>query len=154
MKTNMTKYYLPKFLEGQIDQAVYKRWLDRKVRAHVKRDRQRGFKNVIAAEYKMAIHEAVVLSGGRDEYTGWQLDWYNISKFNNDAAKNGKREYMKKFTRLPTVDHIENGKNSAKFKICSWIVNDMKSHLTPGEFKKICKAVLEHSKGSSSSKIP
>ena len=136
------KYNIPEFFKGKIGQVAYNRWLSRKASAHVKRDRNRGFKNATIAEYKQAIHEAVTRSKGKDEYTGWELDWHKINTYRNDEARREGSSYMKNFSKLPTVDHSSPG--VVKFKICSLIINDMKSYLTLSEFKKNCRAVLDH----------
>ena len=97
-------------------------------------------------QYKEAIHRAVLESRGLDAYTGWRLDWEKISTFDNAQAETGRRNYMKKYARLPTVDHVDDGRSGQNFKICSWIVNDCKSHLSLDEFKEVCRAVLNYSK--------
>jgi len=63
------KHTMPPFLEGTITADAYERWLLRKARAHVKRDRGRGHK-CTGAQYREAIHAAVILSEGKDAYTG------------------------------------------------------------------------------------
>ena len=137
-----SRYNFPEFLKGKISQVAYNKWLSRKARAHVRRDRNRGFRNTIVTEYKQAIHEAVTRSKGKDEYTGWELDWHKIGTYRNNEARREGSSYMKNFAKLPTVDHSSSG--VLKFKICSSIINDMKSYLTLSEFKKNCKAVLDY----------
>jgi hypothetical protein len=137
-------YVIPPFLTGICTPQVYLRWLDRKAKAHVKRDRERGNDKATTKEYKRAIHQAVERSGGFDEYTGLPLQWDRISKYNNTESGQRGREYKKKFGDLPTVDHVGDGLGPADFCICSWRVNDAKNDLTLAEFLDVCRAVLAH----------
>lgn len=58
--------------------------------------------------------------------------------------KQGRAEYLKRFGNLPTVDHVIAQDGSVKFVICSWRVNDCKSHLSEQEFCELCEQVLAH----------
>lgn len=108
--TASRKFLLPGFLGGtSVTQQSYVRWLQRKAVAHVKRDKKRGNTTATVAAYKAAIHAAVVASGGRDHYTGEELDWSLLSTWNNDEAKHHRREYKKRFALLPSVDHVGDG---------------------------------------------
>jgi hypothetical protein len=138
------KYQLPLFLSGLVTNETYERWLRRKAQAHVKRDRQRGNETAIGETYRNAIHAAVVESGGTDAYTGEQLDWSLISKYDNDESKKKGRHYKQGFALLPTVDHIGDGTGLADFRICSWRTNDAKHDLDVQEFLAVCRAALEH----------
>src|SRR5262245_26915547 len=111
---------MPAFLNGLVSQEAYERWLGRKAMAHCKRDRKRGSKTATRALYKEAIHAAVLLSEGRDAYTGEQLNWKLISTYNNDESKLGKSSYKAGFALLPTVDHVTAGATEASFRICGW----------------------------------
>ena len=97
---------LPTFLQHTCDLEAYRRWVVRRARAHLKRDRKRGNKTATLSAYKAAIHDAVVASEGKDAYTGLALDWNRISQYDNLASKEGRREYKKKFADLPTLDHV------------------------------------------------
>ncbi len=101
------KHTMPAFLEEVTSPEAYERWLERMAMAHVKRDRARGHSadGTQRSLYKEAIHAAVVLSGGRDAYTGEQLHWHLISKYNNDESKLGRHVYKAQFALLPSVDH-------------------------------------------------
>jgi hypothetical protein len=138
------RYQLPSFLSGQVTQEVYERWLRRKVQAHVRRDRHRGNDTAIGEAYRVAIHLAVIDSGGRDSYTGEELDWSIISKYDNDASQENGRHYKQGFALLPTVDHVGDGIGVADFKICGWWTNDAKSDLELSAFLALCQTVLEH----------
>jgi hypothetical protein len=136
------KYLLPEFLNGITKQADYERWSHRKALAHVKRDRKRENKTATNKEYKLAIHEAVVRSGGFDSYTGEKLAWDLIGKYDNDDSKAGRREYKKQFALLPSVDHIGNGLGPANFAICAWRTNDSKNDLSLEDFVALCRRVV------------
>lgn len=138
------KYPLPTFLEGILTQAVYQRWLSRKAAAHVKRDRKRGNSAAAREAYMIAIHEAVLRSGGYDEYTGLPLSWELVSTYDNELAGIERREYKKSLGNLPTVDHVGDGLGAPNLAICSWRVNDAKHDLTRDEFLTLCRHVLAH----------
>ena len=139
----MAKRCLPVFLNSVVTQLAYERWLLRKAAAHVKRDRKRGHTCADAA-YRNAIHQAVVLSGGNDAYTGEKLDWSLISTYDNDASKLGRHAYKAGFALLPTVDHVASDATSASFNICGWRTNDAKHDLSVDSFLDLCRSVLEH----------
>lgn len=138
------RYPVPDFLSGIVGQASYERWLRRKAQAHVRRDRSRGNASAIGEAYRLAIHDAVVASRGKDDYTGENLDWTLISQYDNDESSERGREYKKSFALLPTVDHVGDGTGLANFKICGWRTNDAKHDLDLDEFVLLCRAVLEH----------
>ena len=139
----MTRYDVPDFLKSiGIKRTIYIRWLDRKAMAHVKRDRARGNKSATKEIYKVAIHQAVQTSGGRDAYTGEKLDWHLISKYDNESSKMDGRRYKATFGLLPTVDHVGDGAGPADFKICAWRTNDAKNDLSLEEFVSLCRRVV------------
>jgi len=141
-KSAMRLFDLPAFLDDVVTREAYVRWLQRKAAAHVKRDRKRGNGSASVSEYKQAIHGAVCASRGRDAYTGEELDWGLISKYDNDESKQGRRGYKAKFALLPTVDHVGDGTGPADFRICAWRTNDAKGDLTLEEFMALCARVL------------
>lgn len=136
-------YAVPDCIKTECDQVRYKRWLQRKAMSHVRRDRKRQTACTVA-QYKAAIHAAVCASGGKDFYTGEQLAWTLVSKWDNESAKSGRAKYKKSMALLPTLDHTIDAKGDPKFVICSWYVNDVKSDLTPEEFLQLCRRVLEY----------
>lgn len=144
MGNRLRKYALPVFLIAVVAQAAYERWLHRKAAAHVRRDRKRGNQSALNEAYKKAIHEAVCQSGGKDAYTGEDLHWHLISKYNNHASANGRREYKAGFALLPTIDHVGDGLGAASFKICSWRTNDAKNDLSLEHFIDLCRKVIRH----------
>ena len=146
MLTKSIKYKMPDFLENIVTHEHYLKWLHRKAMSHIKRDRSRGNSSSSNEEYKIAIHNAVIESGGVDAYTGEELDWTLIGKYDNDESKNLKREYKKSFALLPSIDHVNDGLGAADFKICSWRTNDSKHDLTHIEFYELCLKVVEEYK--------
>ena len=102
-----TPYEIPDFVkEAGVDQKAYKRWLDHKASAHVKRDRKRWPEiEITVQDYRKAIHEAVKPSGGIDVYTKEHLAWNLISKYTNAESSTQGTVYRQKFALLPTVDH-------------------------------------------------
>ena len=135
---------MPAFLAENVSADAYERWLSRKAAAHVKRDRKRSQSRVTQSLYKEAIHAAVVLSEGRDAYTGEALDWKLISKYNNEDSQKGRHGYKAGFALLPTVDHISAGATEASFRICAWRTNDAKNDLSVEDFLSLCIRVLTH----------
>jgi len=134
---------MPPFLEDTIKPDVYERWLRRKAMAHVKRDRKRG-RTCSVALYKEAIHAAVVLSDGKDAYTGEALEWNLISTYRNEDSKDGRHGYKAGFALLPTVDHVTAEATEASFRVCGWRTNDAKNDLPMATFLEVCEKVLKH----------
>ena len=141
----MGKYQRPDFLKRNVSQKRYERWLGRKASTHVRRDG----KSAKYKEYKDAIHEAVENSNGKDAYTKENLKWRLLGQYNNEKANKRKRLYKKKFAMLPTVDHAENRKSPADFRICAWRTNDAKSDLLYEDFLELCKKVIKAANPSS-----
>ena len=138
------KYALPSFLAGVVSEQTYLRWLGRKSIAHVKRDKKRGNKTAINEAYKIAVHRAVLESGGRDHYTDERLNWSLISRYNNAESQATRRHYKAGFALLPTVDHVGDGTGAPEFKICAWRTNDAKNDLSHAEFVELCRRVVFH----------
>ncbi|ABO55014.1 conserved hypothetical protein [Burkholderia vietnamiensis G4] len=143
VRRNGRKRQLPPFLIGVVSEELYLRWLLRKAQAHVVRDRARGM-SASGAQYRDAIHAAVLASEGLDHYTGERLDWHLISKYANAESQEGRHHYKAGFALLPTVDHVEASAVAASFKICAWRTNDAKNDLSVEGFFALCARVLEH----------
>ena len=137
------KHSMPPFLEGVVTPEKYESWLGRKAAAHVKRDRKRD-RAASVSLYKEAIHAAVVLSGGRDAYTGERLDWARIGTYDNDESKAGRHGYKAQHALLPTIDHVDAGASEASFRVCAWRTNDAKNDLSVASFLELCQRALEH----------
>ena len=138
------KYALPSFLEGRCTQDVYERWLRAKADAHVRRDRKRGNAEAIREAYRIAIHAAVIESGGNDYYTGEPLEWERISTYSNEESEARRRAYKRELALLPTVDHVGDGLGAPDFRICAWRTNDCKNDLTADELLAFCRRVIEY----------
>jgi hypothetical protein len=140
----MRKYQLNEALSLLVNQATYEKWLHRKAMAHVKRDRARGNVDATNQEYKLAIHRAVCESDGKDAYTNENLDWSLLSQYDNEQSQEHGRRYKKKFSLLPSVDHVGDGTGAADFKICAWRTNDAKNDMSLDEFIELCRKVVAH----------
>ena len=117
-------------------------WISRKAKSLQRRDRKKSGKIASVDEYRKAIKKAIEESCGRDYYTGEKLDWHLITD-----EKVGR---SKRFHNLPTIDHYNPQKKDLDFKICSWVVNDMKSDLQPEEFIKKIEKIIKYWKIKSS----
>lgn len=142
IRDRIRKYVAPTWLARQDKRGGYETWLQRRAIAHVRRDRKRGHSAATVAEYKAAIHAAVVRSQGRDAYTGERLRWGLISTYDNDQSKTHRRAYKHGFALLPTVDHVGDGTGPADFVICAWRTNDAKADLSRQEFLALCRRVV------------
>ncbi len=80
-----TKYQLPNFLNNKCDPETFEKWLERKARTHAKRDKKRGYENATRSNYKEKIYDAVEKSEGKDFYTGEELNWELIGKYDNES---------------------------------------------------------------------
>lgn len=138
------KRQIPSFLEGKVSPDQYACWLDRKAAAHVKRDRKRDFGGAVGAAYRDAIHHAVLLSGGKDAYTGEDLHWELLSQYDNEKSKAGRSVYKASFGLLPTVDHLDTSASAMSFRICAWRTNDAKNDLSHDSFLELCQRALLH----------
>jgi hypothetical protein len=138
------KYALPPFLAGSLTQEAYLRWLERKARAHLKRDRARGNTLATLESYKRSIHAAVAQSEGVDAYTGEWLRWDLVSQYDNEESKALGRAYKASLALLPTVDHVSDGLCPGDFLICAWRTNDAKSDLSRADFVELCRRIVVH----------
>jgi len=138
------KYELPVFLADVTSRSAYIDWLSKKAATHVKRDKERGNTTATTQKYKVAIHNAVISSNGSDAYTGEDLDWSLLGKYNNEESKKGGRTYKARFNMLPSVDHVSDGIGDPDFKICAWQTNDAKNDKSLVEFLEICQKVIAH----------
>ncbi|HWS72798.1 MAG TPA: hypothetical protein VN605_11820 [Thermoanaerobaculia bacterium] len=110
----------------------------------MKRDRNRGNDDATREAYRVAIHAAVLASGGNDYYTGEQLEWEKISTYRNEESKARRRVYKRELALLPTVDHVADGLGPANFRICAWRTNDCKNDLDAEELLAFCHRVIDH----------
>lgn len=127
-----------------ISQKDYKKWIDRKAAAHVKRDRKRCEYEISIADYREKMHRAVHDHGRCDFYTGEKLDWKLIGTYCNEASAKGRSLYKAGMALLPTVDHISGEGGKYDFVICSWRTNNAKADLSYDDFVSLCERVLLH----------
>jgi hypothetical protein len=137
-------YSLPECLNDLVPEDQYRKWLQRKAQALVKRDRKRGNTQAAIAIYKEAINRAILRDGACDWYTGEELDWRLIGTYRNDTAKMAGRDIKRQMSHLPTVDHEDGGLGEPQFRLCGWSVNDAKNDLSLEDFVQLCKKVLAH----------
>lgn len=135
MPTNK-KYSIPLFLKNVVSEETFVKWLSRRAKSQVKRDRGKG-KECTISQYKNMIYDAVLYSKGKDAYTGEELDWSKISTY--DSVKIGRKDLL----NMPTVDHEVDSNGNNTFRICSWRTNDFKNDLSISELKAICRLILE-----------
>src|SRR6266436_5120832 len=134
------KYQLPDFLFATLTQTSYEKWLCGRADAHVRRDKKRGITTATKEAYRVAIHRAVIDSGGHDHYTGQLLNWSLLSRYDNAESKATGRHYKATLALLPSVDHVDDGRRQPPdFKICAWRTNDAKNDLTHEEFVTLCR---------------
>jgi hypothetical protein len=122
---------------------IYPAWVQRKAVTLSKRDQKRGGSGNVQ-QYRLAIHQAVVASQGRDHWTGERLDWNLIGTYDTREAGGDQGEHKKQYAMLPTIDHSSNQPEPV-FVICAWRTNDAKHDMSPHELLEFCKAVLNHS---------
>ena len=122
---------------------TYPGWVQRKAVTLAKRDQKRGGVGNVQ-QYRLAIHEAVLASEGRDHWTGEALAWELIGTYDNRDTATGKGESKKRFAMLPTIDQRSN-QAEPDFVICAWRTNDAKHDMTPQELLQFCSAVIKHS---------
>jgi hypothetical protein len=142
-------YLLPQFLEGVCTQQQYSKWLLARAKELYKRDRRNGRPCALHSSrslYRQAIHAAVCAAGLIDPYTGDILAWAKIGTWDTTKGNDNHEIFVKEFTLLPTVDHIDPSMKDLHFEICSWLINCCKSNRTPEDFIGICRKVKEYSR--------
>jgi len=142
LKQHPIKYPLPAFLDGRCTPPQFYKWLTCKGMTMLRRDKKRGMpyaKNATISTYKAEIYNAVIKSGDCDPFTGDLLAWEQIGTW--DTSETHDAHYKEQFALMPTVDHVN--PEAFDFEICSWLVNDSKSYLTPDEFRALCRKVVD-----------
>ena len=122
---------------------IYPGWVQRKAVTLCKRDQKRGG-NGNVQHYRLAIHQAVVASEGRDHWTGEWLAWDLIGTYDPREAAVDKGEHRKQFAMLPTIAQ-RCAEPGAEFVVCAWRTNDAKHDMTPEELLAFCTAIVHHS---------
>lgn len=127
----------------EVARLTYPGWVQRKAVTLCKRDQKRGGSGNVQ-HYRLAIHRAVVASGGLDHWTGEPLDWHLIGTYDASEAAAGNGEHKKQFALLPTLDH-RHANPEPDFVICAWRTKDAKHDMSPAELLHFCRAVLARS---------
>jgi hypothetical protein len=122
---------------------TYPGWVQRKAVTLCKRDQKRGG-NGNVQQYRLAIHQAVLASEGRDHWTGESLAWELIGTYDPKEAASDKGEHRKQYAMLPTIAH-RSGEPGPDFVVCAWRTSDAKHDMTPEELLTFCTAVVNHS---------
>jgi hypothetical protein len=122
---------------------TYPSWVQRKAVTLCKRDQKRGGTGNVQ-HYRLAIHDAVLASDGRDHWTGEALDWHLIGTYDNRDSAAGTSEHKKQFAMVPTIDHLTD-EPEPNFVICAWRTKDAKHDMSPKELLTFCRAVIAHS---------
>ena len=135
----MVRLYEPPSWIG-LSPADYSKFLTRKAAALRRRDAKRGGTYSLV-EAKQAIYKAFCESDGLDPYDGLPMDPSLIGAYDNESSKLERAGYKKRFSRLPTIDHI-NGEPVAEFMVLSWQTNDAKGDMSPEEYINHCRAVV------------
>ena len=107
-----------------------KRWIDRQETTSLMLPDARS--------YFEAVYEALKCCGGKDRYTGEELNWkITLSQEPNEFSEIEKRQ------NRVTFDH-KNGRNLEKleFAVCAGRTNDAKNDLPMGDFVKLCISLL------------
>lgn len=126
---------------------AYKRQINRKAVALMKRDRKRGGTYTVKQAMD-AIHAAFHRSTGVDPYDGMPMHGELLGTYDNASSKAYGVAYKRQFSRLPTVDHI-NGEPVCEFEIVSWQTNDAKGDMSPADYIAHCHAVVAYRGGLS-----
>jgi hypothetical protein len=146
-------YFLPDFLQGRITDEWYNRWLTRKAKYLIAQDREKHrpcARNATAQQYKELIHAAVQSNGLFDPFTGDTLQWELVCTWVDTKKKNPDPGLMKRYSLLPTVDHVDPYAGVPAFEICSWLVNRCKNNLTPPEFIALADKIAKYRKSKQS----
>jgi hypothetical protein len=145
------KYPLPPLLEGIATVSQYDKWLNNKADTVRKDDltMKRPFALTCSkAVYKQKIHGAIMNSDGKDPFTGDLLRWDLVKEWKskgkgriagNKISKYG--AFDKKFFLKPVIDHCNPYSDTLELEICSWIVNESKTIMTPEEYVALCGKV-------------
>lgn len=132
--------HAPRFVrKGGLPCGAYCAWLNRETKRLRTRDKG-WFTQPPADAYIVALHQAVLLSQGRDCYTGHPLQWRLLARPRRTTT--GRRRHIAQ-GRRPSVDHL-NGTHQLAFRMCEANVNEAKGPMSHQQFVKLCKAVADH----------
>lgn len=127
----------------------FEEWVKRKANSLHCRDRKKAIKRnktfvYTKYHYVIGICQAIIRKDcGSDFYTGENLRWDLIGRYENEESMQNGKEYKQQFSLMPTVDHID-AEQEPNFVICSWRMNDAKNDLSLTNFKRLCEVFLEY----------
>lgn len=121
----------------------YNAWLNGQARSC--RARDQGLIDPLPAieEYRTRIHDAVIRSEGRDEYTGELLEWNRLNHPRPEAG--GRKRHLQRCS-YPSVDHYF-GPGRLDYRICSGVTNLAKGAMDHQRFVDLCRKVAAHHEG-------
>ena len=122
---------------------LYPGWVQRKAVTLCKRDQKRGGSGNVQ-QYRLAIHQAVLASEGRDHWSGELLHWELIGTYDPREAAAGDGGHRKKYALLPTLAH-RCGEPGVDLVVCVWRTHDAKHDMTAEELLAFCTAIVNHS---------
>ncbi len=137
---------LPEFLDGVVSQEAYAAWIKGRARQLFQRDKQRKQPYVKTANwylYREKIHEAVVICGTFDRYSGDTLRWELINTWSINKSKTDP-DIFRNYALMPTVDHVDPQSQTLELEICSWVVNLVKGYLAPEQFVALCRKIVAY----------
>ena len=145
-------YSLPSFLSGVVSEKKYNDWVKKQADRHYTRDsdskRNKAPPGTSKEDYQKMIHNAVIRSCGKDEYSGENMAWAKIGTY---AGTSKKRD----FKDLPTVDHEFDEKGDLLgFYITRWDTNDCKNDLSYFEWLEKCQKIIDHYKNKKGDESP
>lgn len=122
---------------------LYPGWVQRKAVTLCKRDQKRGGSGNVQ-QYRLAIHQAVLASEGRDHWSGELLHWELIGTYDPREAAADNGGHRKKYALLPTLAH-RCGEPGVDLVVCAWRTHDAKHDMTAEELLAFCTAIVNHS---------
>jgi hypothetical protein len=140
------KFFLPPDLEGVITESSYRWWLRKKslsVCNRDKKDKRPCARNATRAVYAEKMHEAVCRNPRNDPFTGEELRWDLIRKYDPKQVSKD-RDYFRKFSLLPSIDHTIPDATDLEFELCGMQMNRCKAGLTPSEFIALCRKIAAY----------
>jgi hypothetical protein len=142
----IVKFYLPPALEGVITEPAYRLWLRKKslsVCTRDKKEKRPCAQNATRAAYAKKIHEAVCRNPRNDPFTGEELRWDLVRKYDPKQVSQDP-DYFRKFSLLPSIDHTNPDATDLEFELCGMQMNRCKAEQTPSEFLALCRKIVAY----------
>jgi hypothetical protein len=140
------KFFLPPALDGVITESAYRLWLRKKslsVCSRDKKEKRPCALNRTRAAYAEKIHEAVSRNPRNDPFTGEELRWDLIRKYDPKQVSKDP-DYFRKFSLLPSIDHTNPDATGLELELCGMQMNRCKAEQTPLEFIALCKKIASY----------